>query len=775
MRVLEIGHTTATALCGYLLAGLGADVTKLVGPDPVPPDASDPVGLARWRTAQTVCFDQDKTVVAWTDAGSFDATAALAGVDVVIAGGDDGCRQMLGHDAASLRQAYPRAVIAVATELGRHGDYARLLGGDLAALALGGLLAMVGEPGREPLRVGGQQADNAAGLALFTAVWTGLFARTKTGQGALVETSAVRAVAYLDWKSQAYFADDGTVLRRGSTAGPVVLECADGHVGFYYRDEEWPAVKRLVGDARLDDPRFATQLGRDQYRDDLVAILSQFSRQVTRRDVYHASQALHIPAGPVLAVDELAADPQLRSRQAFAARPSPVGDIQLPRLPWTIEPATALAEFDAPAGRGSGGAGGPLAGLRVLDFGTITAGGRTSQFLGDFGAEVIKIEGPSRPDPFRHWSGVTGEAQDGDLASPPFRVVGRNKAAVAIDLKTADGVDLVRRLVEQADIVVENYRRGVMDKLGLSFDQLRAWNPAICLLSISSQGLTGPERDYVSFGGTLEALGGLMAVTGYGPAEPVWTTAKVNYPDQAVAVLAPGLALATVISARQTGQGVHCDLSQRDTVVTLISPLIALAALTGQRPMPAANLAAGELGFCLPARGQDQWIALSLTTESQWLALLAAAGRTDLAQDARFARPADRVSQRAGLIDELADWSAGLDKTDLMWRLQAVGVPAAAVLRGWELPAETSRAEVFHVPVPTIDGPGESQVSWPFVIDTAAQPGIGRRAPQVGQDTVAVLRRAGIDDDRLARLLAAGVIWAAPDRAPAETIQRSGQ
>jgi len=414
---------------------------------------------------------------------------------------------------------------------------------------------------------------------------------------------------------------------------------------------------------------------------------------------------------------------------------------------------------------------GPLDGLKIVDLGNITAGGRTSQFLGDFGATVVKVEGPHRPDPFRHWSGVTGEAGAGDLASPPFRVVGRNKESVAIDLKQPAGVELMRRLIEDADLVVENFRRGVLDKLGLGFDTLLSWNPRISLLSISSQGEDGPERDYVSFGGTLEAAGGMMAVTGYSSAEPTWTTSKVNHPDQAVALLAPGLALWSVLVARARGRGVHVDLAQRETVVALIGELVTMASLTGVAPVATGNLTPREVGLLLPVRGQDEWLAVSLTDQAQWLGLLDAAGRGDLATDERFATDAARRVHSAELAAEFAPWSREHDKSDLMRELQRRGVPAAAVLRAWELEGEQdARGEALHVPVPTFAGEPEAQVSWPFTIDGSAQPAIHRRAPRVGEDTVEVLLRHGVARDRVDELLEAGVIAVADRESTGRTL-----
>jgi crotonobetainyl-CoA:carnitine CoA-transferase CaiB-like acyl-CoA transferase len=328
--VLEVGHAPRTAFCGYLLAGVGATVTKLVAPGG---EAVDAERAARDR-AESLYLDHAKTVQAVSGAGPH---AAVDGVDVVLAGSDEDLVALLGTDAAGLRATRPGLVVALATVFGRSGEYASYTGGDLQALALGGLLSMIGERDREPQRLGGQQAEYCAGLALFTAVMTGLFARQGSGSGALVETSAVRAVAYLDWKSHVYHADRGVVLRRGSDSGPLVLECADGHVGFYYRDEEWAEVKALVADPRLDDERFATQLGRDRHREEFAAVMNEFSRRLTRDELYHRAQRRHIPAGPVLGVHELAGDPQLTACAFLTTRDADGVPVTVPGLPWTVD------------------------------------------------------------------------------------------------------------------------------------------------------------------------------------------------------------------------------------------------------------------------------------------------------------------------------------------------------------------------------------------------------------------------------------------------------
>src|SRR5690606_7562475 len=158
---------------------------------------------------------------------------------------------------------------------------------------------------------------------------------------------------------------------------------------------------------------------------------------------------------------------------------------------------------------------------RVLDLGIITAGAATSALLADAGAEVIKIESKRYPDPFRSWS--PGARNADQETSPVFDFTNRNKAGLSIDLKTAGGRDLFLDLVTTADVVVENFRRGVLDELGIGWQTMRERNPRLVLASISSQGETGPDRGYTSYGSTLEATGGLAAISGYPDGPPVIT------------------------------------------------------------------------------------------------------------------------------------------------------------------------------------------------------------------------------------------------------------
>lgn len=341
-RALEVGHAVRTAYCGYLLARLGSTVTKLVSQARYSVAGAPDSPPARREDAAAVFLDRGKAVRVTVPGSKNGAEARgrlLANSDVLLLADRDDAERWFGHSREKLEAENPRLIVATASNLGERGDYARMIGGEQQALALSGLLSMIGEKGRPPLALGGPQAEHAAAAALFSGIMLALYAREDddSESTASVSTSTVRAAAYLDWKSHIHYVDDGRILQRGSDAGPVVLRCADGSVGFYYRDEDWPKVKRLVDDQRLDGERFCSQRSRDLHRAEFVALLEEFSRSLTREELYHHSQALGIPAGPVLSITELPADRQLAAREFLLTESHPrLGQILHPRAPWTV-------------------------------------------------------------------------------------------------------------------------------------------------------------------------------------------------------------------------------------------------------------------------------------------------------------------------------------------------------------------------------------------------------------------------------------------------------
>ncbi|MDB5415185.1 MAG: hypothetical protein JWR10_3520 [Rubritepida sp.] len=249
----------------------------------------------------------------------------------------------------------------------------------------------------------------------------------------------------------------------------------------------------------------------------------------------------------------------------------------------------------------------PLAGIKVVDLGWLTAGAASSTILLDLGAEVVKLEGPGAIDPFRNWDGAQPDT-DWWNHSPWFAFTNRGKRSVCLDLKDPRGQEALLRMLEDADVLVENYRRGILAKWGLDAATLRRRFPRLVIASISSQGEDGPDRDMVSFGSTLEATAGLAALTGSGEA-PVITGRDVNYPDQVVCLFASGAIIAALLERDRTGEGAHLDLSQRELTSFLLGEELIAAAAGAPSP---------RLGNADPAGAAERVVADGTGWRAEW-------------------------------------------------------------------------------------------------------------------------------------------------------------
>ncbi|MBM3621131.1 MAG: CoA transferase [Alphaproteobacteria bacterium] len=381
----------------------------------------------------------------------------------------------------------------------------------------------------------------------------------------------------------------------------------------------------------------------------------------------------------------------------------------------------------------------PLAGIRVLDFGLLTAGANTSAMLGDLGAEVVKIESGAYMDPFRA-VGQRDTSPGWWNRSPPFHFTNRNKRGVALNLKHAEGRRLILELAKGCDVVVENFRRGVLERFGLDYAALKAANPRIVLASISSQGDTGPNRLHASYGSTLDATGGMAALTGYADdGLPRISGMDVNYPDQVVSLLAAGLVIAAVMNARRTGRGALLDISQREIASFMIGEEIVAAAADPARRTPSRQGNAQDgvaLQRCLRC-ADGRWLAITLQDEKDEVA---------------WATVIDDVS-----IDQ---WAASQDAEAAARVLNDAGIAAAVVKNGMDLIRDRALAGDTLAWLPDgglVKGMPYRFAGMPLVIE--------RRAPDLGEHTGETLRELlGLDDQALARLAELGVTSAEPER-----------
>ncbi|MDB5583634.1 MAG: frc [Bradyrhizobium sp.] len=400
--------------------------------------------------------------------------------------------------------------------------------------------------------------------------------------------------------------------------------------------------------------------------------------------------------------------------------------------------------------------------LRVLDLGIITAGGATSQMLADMGADVIKVESPNYFDSFRRWTQVASGADAGGLdASPPFQSANRNKRGMGLDLKHPNGPAIFLDLVRHADVVIENFSRGALDRLGLGFDALKAAKSDIVLASISSQGLIGPEAGYVSYGSTLEALGGLMSVMGYDADHPRWTGTAVNYPDQLVSILAPGFILATLRQRDRTGEAIHLDFAQRESVTFLLGEQL-LAAKDGIVVGPSANrhpVHAPQGVY--PCKGSEQWIAVTVRSDREWRAFCAVLELGDAAHDGRFATQVGRAACHELLDRLIAAATADRDRDALAASLDRAGIAAAPVLAAPEVLDHPQLAALdFFQWVESPNVRGHKQRG--FAARFSRTPGsIRRPAPRLGEHSREVLKEvAGYSPEQIEAMIDAGAVYA---------------
>jgi crotonobetainyl-CoA:carnitine CoA-transferase CaiB-like acyl-CoA transferase len=367
----------------------------------------------------------------------------------------------------------------------------------------------------------------------------------------------------------------------------------------------------------------------------------------------------------------------------------------------------------------------PLTGARVLDFGLLTAGANTSAMLADLGADVIKIESGAYLDPFR----VVGKPDNKDgwwNRSPQFRFTNRNKRGLALNLKDKDGQRVIRELAQHCDVVVENFRRGVLDRAGLGYDDLKTINPRIVFAAISSQGDTGPERMNVSFGSTLDATSGIAALTGYEGEEPRISGMDVNYPDQIVSLFATGMVITAVMEARRTGQGCFLDFSQREVAsFTLGEEILAASAKPAHVQARQGNRQDGVAQQDAYKCRDGRWIAVTLTTPDAALPEFCADHNSDAAVAALLAK---------GIAAAPCN-----DGVDLLRDKRLAGVTMARDDKGGLVKGLPYR----------LDGRGIA---------------IDRAAPDLGQHTEEVLREVlGYDDEALRKLADTGVTSTVPN------------
>jgi formyl-CoA transferase len=395
---------------------------------------------------------------------------------------------------------------------------------------------------------------------------------------------------------------------------------------------------------------------------------------------------------------------------------------------------------------------GPLSDLVVIEMGSLIAGPFCGQILGDFGAEVIKVEDPKVGDPMRQW----GRSLPKGL-SPWWPVIGRNKKSVGLDLRTPEGQAIAKSLIAGADVVIENFRPGAMEKWGLGYDVLSKDNPGLIMARISGFGQTGPYSQRAGYGLIGEAMGGLRYVTGEPDRPPA--RAGISIGDSLAAMHAVmGITMALHHRAN-TGRGQVIDAALYESVLGVMENLITEYDITGYVRERSGSVLPGIAPSNAYPCANGEMILIGGNGDNVYARLTEAMGRPDLKTDPKFLDHASRGVNQTELDTIISEWTSTFVLGDLLILLEGKGVPASRVFRAPDMledPQFAAREAVVSVEHPVF-GPIRMQNAFPKL---SATPGRVRwPGPALGQHTDEVLSaRAGCSVARLAELRKAGVI-----------------
>ena len=724
-QVLQLGPGLAASVCARLLADVGATVTGGT------PESGTWLGsyLAHGRAAVDPISD------------------ALAAADLIVAEGGPQVLRQRRHDLATIRRFNHDAAVVFISPYGQTGPQANDPATDLTLCFASGisrlLTGQVDDLNEPPIRPVGEQSAFIAGIA---AACAGMHAALGATPGAVIDISIQEALATLAMTELARAGLTGKSWSRrriadGNGATVCILPARDGYVAISPREgHQWAAWLTVMGSPDWGhDPRFVHKHDRVAHWDALHALMSAWSKQHDKQWIADAAQEAHVPSFPLREPAEQLRSPQLAHRRFFRKMAMKGGTVAAPGAPFGLQvrdgrglapgqagPAetTDEAVFTEAPGRL------PLSGVRVLDFSWVIAGPTTTRYLAAMGADVIKVEAPGRGDPGR--------------ASELHTVLGQAKRGIVLDLKRPEAIAVAHALAAKSDVVIENFATGVMDRLGLGADALRAINPRLIFVSASGLGRGGPESHAVAYGTLLQCYAGFAGLNRHPNVPP-----RVGF-----AWLDPmcGLMLAFAVAAavwqrRRIGAVARVDFSMIEAMLwTMAEPLLA-AQLDG-RPQPVGNASSNDAPHgAYRCAGEDAWVSVAVTDDAAWRALCDVV--PELAAMAAFSVN-DRMGQRDAIDAALSAWTGARSAFDSAAVLTRAGIAAAALATSRDL------VESAHL---RVRGFWEAH-------GIGALPGLpwqasfGRRsgpAPELGEHTDCVLQDVlGMPADDVAALRRAG-------------------
>lgn len=775
--VVDLAEGVAGGYASWLLASLGARVLKVEPPGgdrlrrlgPFSGDRPDPerggLHLALNAGKESIVLDPGGS------AGRRELEQLLDSADVLLESAGPGVMDSLGLGYRELASERPALVYASHSPFGSDGPYAGRVGSEIVDYAMGGWMYFCGEPEKPPLMVPGHQAELHAGMQLAAGALAALWHARRSGAGQHVDVSTFESMVSAHVFLLSNWMQEGEVERR---RGTTLLTCADGPMLLTYPR---PQVYALIGEPeRADDPRWEDPARWPEVRDELLADLAGWVAGRTMADVHERAQGLRIHAvTPVDSVAELAASPQLASRQWWRTVHHPAaGPLELPGPPWMMSRSRTGVDAAAPllgaheplgetAERPEAGGGGalPFSGLRVVEVTGSWAGPLCGMHFADLGADVIVVD-PPLSQATRSWHYPAGQSWPHSYdRGHGFHQFNRNKRSVCFDLATDGGRELFLRLIETADVLIENNSPGVFPRLGLPFDALNERNPRLISCSIPAFGSEGPFASYRAAGSNMEATTSVVSRTGYGPGE-LHATGSFHTDPIAGTHATAGI-VAALMERERSGLGQHIEVPLLDSgAIFAVEPLMDYR-LNGRIAGPLANRSdrIAPQGAYRSA-GEDCWLTLAVENAEQWLRLCAVLERPELAE--RFPTAQARRAGHDEIDRVIETWSTSLDHNEATRRLQAAGVSAGPVLANWELVSDPhlyGRGYWIETVHPEVGF--QRYEGLPWKLSGTPPPARARPAPLFGEhNTEVLLEDLGLDVNELAAHREAGSILDEP-------------
>lgn len=781
LRVVDMSDEKGE-LCGRFLADLGAEVIRLEPPEgavsrTLPPFTED--GATSLYFAVRNAGKRGAVVDLESEAGRERLHELLEGADILVESTQPGRLASIGLAASDIQERHPGLIITSITDFGQDGPYAEYVGTDMVGVAMGGMLHRAGIAEKPPVVMPGSPAYDVAGICGALGSLLAYWQRLQTGRGQQIDLSTMDAVAGLsDW-SLANYSLNPNLGHRAGTGIYTLYRCADGFIRMIILvPKHWRALLEWIGHPEeLMDPKYDQFINRLIELPKIVAVLERFFIDKKKTEIAVEAQNRGIPATPLLAPGEVLESEHAIARGTFTALPvAPGVEAQMPSGFLTIDDERA-GPVSGPPALGELGEGGwsndserapidgllsaepsrpdggqPLRGLRVIDCGVGAVGVEVGRFFAEYGAEVIKIESSDAPDFIR--------VIMSSYMNPSFLSSSRSKLGFGVDLTSAKGIDLVRRLLRESDVFIENNGTGTCERLGLGPAALRELNPRIVSFSSQSVGSYGPWKNWIGYGPNTHSVSGLQHLWNYPEDEDSPAGSTAVYPDHFVGRLGAASVLAGLIQREHTGRGSHHDAAQFEAPIGLLAEQFAQESLTPGSVRPLGNSSTrGAPWGCYPCEGDDEWCVINVRSDEEWQAFRKAIGDPEWAAEPAWQTAEGRMQASEALDARVGEWTQAREPREAMETLQAVGVPAGIVAHpGHHMGDPQLSHRGYQKLVVQPDYEAILLEGFPFLGTELPEP-IIEPAPLIGEHTRELASRIlGLSDAEIEQLIDEGVL-----------------